>query len=121
MKLTDAQVAKVLHFQECGWKLGKRARCRSKKGHCDIPVDRYHSRKLPSFTTSLDLIVAEIEVRGLWYELTGWNGAKPPLYLAVINARGKGCSDLSGAKFDIGPTAPLALCAALLAYLKVTP
>ena len=103
--LTDAQVAKAL-----GWKY---------KGSNPYGIDRWQmpgaklviTRTAPRFTTSLDAIAAEVDARGLFWEAGRGTQArifeKPDAF--GLLATGK------------GPTAPLALCRALLAYLKERP
>lgn len=62
----------------------------------------------PAFTTSLDTIVAEIEARRL-----PWNVAGPWKITGMDYCASVNHSDLHRDK-----TAPLALCAALLQYIK---
>lgn len=125
MKLTDAQVAKALGYE---WRLSKW--CEHEKaskncGGCGCWWDKetglssmkngitYHRKDaLPDWTTSLDAIVAEIEARGLhWYV-----GPFLPEYRAQI-LKYEGAELVSQLTREAA-TAPLALCAALLAYLK---
>lgn len=100
-KLTDEKVAKAL-----GWKVMDR--------HPTLwrnPEDfREVTEELPNWTTSLDAIVAEIEARGLSFRIVSSVTPKgrPKMYEGEIR----------GYEVCYEPGAPLALCAALLAYLK---
>ena len=113
MKLTDAKVAKAL-----GW---KRYRTPTKKMCWKKPPFRWHTHfwieKLPAFTTSLEIIVGEIEAHQPQKGYRGWDvkfcvpGSRcerEPFYRASVFSR---------PDFEAS-TAPLALCSALLAYLK---
>lgn len=92
-KLTDESVAKAL-----GWL--------SLKGYpkWQMRAPDGEIRNCPNFTTSLDAIVAEIEARGLDWCLS------------------ENFSDSCGASVELSSakekTPALALCAALMAYLK---
>ncbi len=117
MKLTDEKVAKAL-----GWKRKRLKYQDCGLGHSTFPQTVYATGNpktpfwpadgLPAFTTSLDAIVAEIEARGLAYEVC--NALIGGYYGTV------GTAESSGPKSH-ADTAPLALCAALLAYLKEHP
>lgn len=74
--------------------------------------DRGSSLRLPAYTSSLDAIVAEIEARGLLYMVTG-SARRPGDFRAEVWP----IKHPSGMNWAIQPTAPLALCAALLNYL----
>jgi len=109
MKLTNETVAKAL-----GWKLTHRqtkAACgwTSPSGELSYGT----SSSWPKWTTSLDAIVAEIEARKLRW--TVHNSIGP--YYAFVGKWGSGDMRQMNAPHA---TAPLALCAALLAYLKST-
>ncbi len=69
---------------------------------------------LPAFTTSLDAIVGEIERRGIDYSVNkiGSNAE------ASLGIDGEGESQCWMIQDTKGQTAPLALCAALIQYLK---
>jgi len=71
---------------------------------------KYSANVLPCFTTSLDSIVAEIERRGIEFILQSAPTlrGKPKMYDANI----------IGEIISYEPTAPLALCEALEAYLE---
>lgn len=107
-KLTDAIVAKALGFKpEPGnpkWLMNP-AR----------PRDEFftHITDLPHFTTSLDAIVAEIEMRRLWWLVSHSEPNRGDFYAQVEGKLVGTPRGLANAK-----TAPLALCASLLAYLK---
>lgn len=115
MKLTDEKVAKALGYFVTT-KGGVPAIC---KRTADNKWDRGSSLRLPAFTTSLDAIVAEIEVRGLAWRVYGSrpNAANVRQYGAWIpfddgsgnHANGDDATDAA------------ALCQALLAYLKEKP
>lgn len=71
----------------------------------------YQFGNLQPFTTSLDSIVEEIEARGLWWDVQGAQDnmpSKSSQYWAYVHTN----------KEHIGATAPLALCAALLQFIK---
>lgn len=100
MKLTNASVAKALGYRMTrggqhtifSWWTPTGMQC-----------------QLPAFTTSLDAIVGEIEARGLTYELEAYNDS-------VNGPRAR-----VGRKtvvWQVWKTAPLALCQALLEFLK---
>ena len=98
--LTDESVAKAL-----GWL--------SLKGYpkWQMRAPDGEIRNCPNFTTSLDAIVAEIEERGLFWSVDH----EPNPDLKSIQGDSKAVVQRYGAH---GKTAPLALCAALLTYLK---
>lgn len=109
MKLTDEAIARAL-----GWTCGRDAvghHCfpESLKGHQNINC----RKECPAFTTSLDAIVAEIEARELTWEAGHYGHG---FYARVQGGIGK-----LGSWVNKEKTAPLALCAALLAYLKEQP
>lgn len=89
--LTDEKVAKAL-----GLKAGKKTY---------KPGKFLAWKPLPKWTTSLDAIVAEIEALGLEWETGGSKNRHP--HNSIVEHH-----------IADGETAPLALCAALLAYLK---
>ena len=99
-KLTNKSVAKALGFKQGPKDMG----ARWWRGNADT-LDH-----APAFTTSLDAIVAEIEARGLPYTLDH-NGMK---YWGACVGEQK-LPDKASA------SAPLALCAALIAYLEAQP
>jgi hypothetical protein len=74
--------------------------------------DKNGHRLLLPFTTSLDAIVAEIEARGLCW---GIMLTPEKTYSAQIETWIAGTRRFKTSEY---PTAPLALCTALLAYLK---
>ena len=106
--LTNEAVAKAL-----GWYAGKvKGQWWNWKRPSDhMPLNDY---EIPHFTTSLDAIVGEIEARKL-----AW----------AVGSSQKDTEARVGKTFDASKTyfieqaktAPLALCHALLAYLKVNP
>jgi hypothetical protein len=104
-KLTDQQVAKAL-----GWK-PYHPRHKHNEQYWGNGLYGDRSRENygpPAFTTSLDAIVGEIEARGLdGYVLN--RGVKT--WQAFFH----------GKKIYDANTAPLALCAALLAFIKEKP
>lgn len=102
MKLTDEKVAKALGWTYDGtwsypWKR---------------PTTTQRQFRPPHFTTSLDAIVAEVEARGLEWGVC--NGGSTGGTAAV----GKPGAPLPSNA--LGETPALALCAALLAFLKET-
>jgi len=110
-KITDESVAEAL-----GWKQfddGHRGRWCSHPRHKNKAIGVW---PWPAFTTSLDAIVSEIEARGLtkglgdgWSVNSGYNGKLGAGYRAYLaNGNYTGWAD----------TAPLALCQALLNYLR---
>lgn len=112
MKMTDESVAKAL-----GWKSQRqRTVLRWWKPGEDQSFDASYG--LPRFTTSLDAIVAEIEARGLQWEAHNTMIGKGQAWAAVAK---EGYWDDTKTKDIEADTAPLALCAALLAYLKEKP
>jgi hypothetical protein len=104
-KLTDEMVAKA-----CGW---KRIMGRSAIYHPDR-MNNLQAIQCPPFTTSLDAIVAEIEARGLRWSVE-LNPAINEPTLGDYNAWITGDKLESEAE---AKAAPLALCAALLEFLK---
>lgn len=102
-KLTDEAVAKKL-----GWKRGEiYATILGQSMYEWISPEGRGNGNVPSFTTSLDAIVGEIEARGL-----DWAG-----YTFVDGF----CAEVSGDKMrseEMDTTTPLALCRALIAYLE---
>lgn len=109
MKLNDEAVARSLgwtHKEPCS---GKRCLWSPPPA----PKGLNEPRKLPAFTTSLDAIVAEIEARELLPALMKWPSGK---WTACLYKKSVRVSDDHWDK-----AAPLALCAALLAYLKEQP
>lgn len=108
-RLTDAMVTKALKKKKqpssvkgCGlvWKVGETEYSGAEKFY-------------PNYTTSLDAIVAEIEALKLWHKsgrgiVIGGGPRNKQAYYAQIH----------GADPVYAETQPLALCAALLAYLK---
>lgn len=68
--------------------------------------NNHHWPTPPRFTTSLDAIVSEIESRGVGWQIIKSDG----IYYGAVG--------LPARKEFSETTAPLALCAALLAYLK---
>lgn len=110
-KLTDEQVA-----IELGWKW--QARMPARKFWKAPQASPHHSRDYwpPSYTTSLDAIVAEIEARGLvWYVERFFVPPSKYYFQAIVEKQGAPRLPQSA------DTAPLALCEALLAYLKEKP
>lgn len=116
MKLTDKTVAKALGWTEV------RYRSTSHRGSPSLrglkPGGSKTPKGIPAFTTSIDAIVAEIEARGLWHGYM----APPNMmlergYSGTVAARTEGPNY---AKTAYAKTPALALCAALLAYLKET-
>jgi hypothetical protein len=108
MKLTDAQVAKAL-----GWKKGKSPL------NAKVPVwtesqGGGYCFELPAWTTSLNAIVGEIEARELKFMI---GPCIKSGYWARVRDEVVSIGSGNDAKKP-GLTAPLALCAALLAYLK---
>lgn len=104
-RLTDEQVAKALgwvckyphRLNNAGWR---------KPG--DVGLHR-----LPFFTTSLDAIVAEVEARGLKWAVANLDQKRKPLaWVRKFHSNQAEARSLTPA---------LALCAALLAYLKENP
>lgn len=109
-KLTDAYVAKKLgwekehHWKGCDWIKGR--------GHTG---DR-STNGPPKFTTDLNLIVGEIQARGLRIIIDSGYGNFAHRRAAVLE------SDLDPSKLDWSklssePTLPLALCAALIEHI----
>ena len=73
--------------------------------------------RLPLFTTSIDAIVKEIERRGLYFSFM--KNVNDDTYQAIVfGVSSKDENHIAGLKEDSHPTAPLALCYALIAYLK---
>ena len=107
MKLTDEKVAEAL-----GYFLTTKGGVPSiRKRTADNKWDRGSSLRLPAFTTSLDAIVAEIEARGLaWFVQNNASeeGVNEEYFAEVDNQRFSAHAS----------SAPLALCAALLQFLK---
>ncbi len=108
MKLTDEKVAKALGWHHEFW---------TNSGHRQwyTPIStskRWQCPPLPKWTTSLDAIVAEIEARGLYYDLrrTG-----KPLYRAQLHS-GEPSGKWTACRNAEHPAEALAL--SLLAYLK---
>ena len=103
--MTDEMMAKKLGWKVCPIHGG------AEKRRWNPPNDDKYCRALPSFTTDLSTIVAEIERRGLWWK-TGSGivigGKKDEAYFA----------DIHGGRKFYAPTAPLALCSALLKFLE---
>lgn len=104
MKLTDEKVARAI-----GWFKMRQGKA---YGWGSVNTGMELHKTVPAFTTSLDAIVAEIEARGLRWQMTaetakGWAEAYVGRYL-------------SSAQTAKEKTPALALCAALLAYLKET-
>ena len=106
MKLTNESVAKAL-----GWKRSlPRDHARGVWGDAG---GLFIACTTPNFTTSLDAIATEIEARGLYwivarqFEGTDWASIRAKGMATIIEVT--------------DATAPLALCAALLAYLKRNP
>jgi hypothetical protein len=116
MKLTDESVAKALGYavlpqtgqrKHCGFKILHQRQTESG------PVHEGHPRKLPAYTTSLDAIVAEIEARGLVYQIANYGGS----CRAAVGVDGNFLETCR--QGEAKPSQPaLALCAALLTYLK---
>ncbi len=104
MKLTDEKVAKAL-----GWKL------LDSKGHLwKMDGVRGSRHGVPKYTTDLNFIVAEVENKPkMRWEL---HRLSTTTYTASVWEQGKRFTP-----YQQAPTAPLALCAALLAYLKEHP
>ena len=102
MKITDESMAKAF-----GWKRHLTVIA----GHRVTVIERGEERQsfAPAYTSSLDAIVAEIEARGM-----GWNCSSDD------SEERKGCWAQIGGhpSHHFAKTAPLALCAATLAYLK---
>ena len=117
MKLTDAKVAKAL-----GWKLipkayWKKSRLSPIKGTCYLMKNGMITSPgcgIPPFTTSLDAIVAEIEARGFHFAVAVDRSPETRSIQGDCRAIVMGYCGWS-------KTVPLALCAALLAYIKETP
>lgn len=116
MKMTDENVAQALGYVPFPW--GGEKWC-----HFSNPHDQKSRRKknilyprhqLPAFTTSLDAIVAEIKARGLMYQLI-WIGKGKDKAIGEVGP------PLNQATARYAATEALALCAALLAYLKEKP
>ena len=116
MKLTDEAVAKAL-----GWWCGKLSKADKRRWwKWERPIDHMllNDDELPRFTTSLDAIVAEIEARGLWWQVKFAPAVRKDWEDTQANAGlGEQGRDAIG-KWADASTAPLALCAALLADLK---
>ena len=110
MKLTKETVAKAL-----GWKISRPGEYFHHHGYRFRVKDPFGAgvNYIPDFTTSLEAIVAEIEARGLYWAVER---------LSLKQGRFKATVDLTP-KYDSAceKTAPLALCAALLSYLKSEP
>lgn len=125
MKITDESMAKTL-----GWKWEAKGRLYNYPKGADgkILIKEYacrhygvfkkgekhlHKEFLPKWTTSLDAIVAEIEARELEF-----------IVQSQLTSRGNftawvcGGDENSEGKWEYDETAPLALCAALLGYLR---
>lgn len=125
MKLTNEKVAKALGWEslmsprakgrlECYWQ-----RSRSKAG---LPPSNNPAKWTdehfgpPHFTTSLDAIVSEIEARGLNWEVLMFSGGHG--FWGKVYKWDRGSDSLIS---QDAKTAPLALCSALLSYLKESP
>lgn len=109
-KLTDEDVAKAL-----GWKYEGAGKGNPPVWWKGVPPELAHRGiKPPPFTTSLDSIVAEIEARQLGWGVMFANSNS--LYEGQVESLIIGGPRTQGG----GITAPLALCHALLAYLKET-
>ena len=115
-KLTNEIVAKALGWKNLGSrKIGSVIKPITHKGWWYPNGDFFSYATPPPFTTSLDAIVAEIEAREVTWLVEnglGIEGDGGPHYYAEV--QGNHCS----ARAD---TAPLALCQALLSYLKEKP
>lgn len=114
-KLTDEAVARAL-----GWKrvLVCCGHTTEKKFHWAHPSwkkDGDWLGTIPPFTTSLDAIVAEVETRRLRWACEGFPD-NDGFFAWVQGKRSE--REIRDGQFYRGGTAPLALCTALLAYLK---
>lgn len=105
--LTNEKVARALGYYVSKNAHGTLTVKPPHKKYPDLPSTQ-QAKKLPAFTTSLDAIVAEIEARGLYWECGKPKGG----YWAWVG------SDRDLRQQFNNDTAPLAICAALLAYLK---
>lgn len=105
--LTDEIVAKALGWSPCKEKpLRGYPKCK----HWNRPGIANTCASLPKFTTKIDAIVAEIEARGLiWQVGQGTSEARADVSAPVA---------VSPSYFGAGKTASLALCHALLNFLK---
>jgi hypothetical protein len=104
-KLTDEIMAKAL-----GWESKRIGRKRSWRRNQDFSWTI--GEPPPPFTTSLDAIVAEIDARNLWFKLESVTSGRKDCFHEACVYKDTGYR---------GDTAPLALCHALLAYLKEKP
>lgn len=112
MKLTDERVAKAL-----GWKPPEKGQAWR---YWESPDGKkvVHGQDLPAYTTSLDAIVAEIEARkDSKGRVLGWGIAFHP-HSSGDNSERTHAWVYYGAYSGLEDTGPLALCAALLSYLK---
>jgi len=115
VKLSDEKVAEAL-----GWKsLAPRS-----KGKLEVYWQRSPALLIrgkisgtdehfgpPAFTTSLDAIVAEIKARGLLFAVANQGGSPNKFHAKVGKRSGEPTHEYDA-------SAPLALCAALLQFLK---
>lgn len=110
-KLTNEAVAKALGY-----------RCTNKTGGIwfapNDPMSKRPLRELPDFIHSLDAITAEIEAREMNYTVSFSTLASDSFATVWDPSDGKGVKRATRSREK---TAPLALCAALLAYLKDRP
>ncbi len=104
MKLTDEGMARALGYTV-------RAEGAIKRVNAKRGVDYGALKRLPKFTTDLNVVTAEIEERGGIWDVEMDSSLK----------RGYFCAQIQHAPAQFAKTAPLALCAALLAYLKEHP
>ena len=109
--VTDAQVAKALGWRIVTWR-GEQYGVAPGKKFSIRQKERPSTGWWPHYTTDLSTIVAEVEGRGIVWQV-GYSGYSPGNYYATLWRNG----DVDAK----APTAPLALCRALLAYLKERP
>ena len=110
MKLTDEKVAKMISFEK-----------RQTTGlimNYWVDANGTTFKSLPPYTTSIDAITEAIESRGLKWEHSGpySSGGYKEVHSALVLAQG--CVKDSRTDIYYSQKAPLALCAAFVAYLK---
>jgi len=110
MKITDESMAKAFGWVRVEWR--KTAHGAMRLSGIDPKLKGKTPYNVPEFTTSLDAITGEIEARGLSWTISTDDSGERNGYWAQVGG-------IDSQQF--AATAPLALCAATLAYFKVKP
>ncbi len=109
MNLTDAKVARAL-----GWTRKKAHSFGSRPNMAWLsPEGMFNGQEIPSYTTSFEVVIAVLASRHLSYTIKQISVLPADAQVFDLVTAG-----VSNAKVYRAKTAPLALCEALLAYLK---